>query len=104
MNDSFEAAKLLTSHAGEYSMLITDQTMPGLSGIELIRMTRQQHADLPVILCSGFSEDINENTASELNIEFMKKPVDINRLLELVHRAVTNPDMYMKQSRYAVKH
>ncbi len=49
--------------------------MPDMTGIELVQSIRAIRSDIPVILCSGFSELINEELAKYFNIKYLKKPV-----------------------------
>jgi len=79
--DSIEALKLFSRDPGRFSILITDQTMPGMTGVELIDKLHEIRPDLPVILCSGYSEQINSMAVSKRNFHFLSKPVDKNELL-----------------------
>ena len=59
----------------DFDIVITDQTMPGLPGdllaVELLKI----RPDIPIILCTGFSERINEEQAKEIGIrEYLQKP------------------------------
>ncbi len=67
-----------------YDLAITDQTMPGMSGLELVEALRGIRQDLPIILCTGFSEFVDADGARERNIGYLAKPVDPERLLDLV--------------------
>lgn len=65
-----------------FDAVITDQTMPGLTGIELVAALHRQRPDLPVILCSGYSESLSDDAAMNSGAQrFMHKPVDIDALL-----------------------
>lgn len=68
----------------DYQLLITDQTMPEVSGLELISQLRARQYDIPVILCSGYSDAIDQNSAVDLGISYLEKPVDSQRLFGLV--------------------
>jgi len=78
----------------ETDLLITDMTMPGLSGLDLSRKILQQRPALPIILCTGYSESVNEQIARQNGISrFMLKPVRMHNLVatinELLDRQVT---------------
>lgn len=88
MTDSVKALKLFNEHANDYALLVTDQTMPNITGIELSQKVKALRPDLPVILCSGFSERIDEDQLRSMNIHYLKKPVDANQFLEMVHDVV----------------
>jgi PAS domain S-box-containing protein len=80
--------QLLEDHPG-FDILVTDQTMPHMTGIELIRRLREEGRHLPVILCSGYSEFINDELMEELKIaSSLDKPVKINELLLVMHEAI----------------
>ncbi len=65
-----------------YDLVVTDQTMPGLSGIELAGQLRQLRPDIPVILCSGYSAEMDESRAAALGIDrYLQKPVAADVLL-----------------------
>ncbi|MBD3419120.1 MAG: PAS domain-containing protein [Chitinivibrionales bacterium] len=48
----------LENDKDEYALLITDQTMPEMSGLELARIVKSKHPHLPIILCSGYSDEL----------------------------------------------
>lgn len=68
----------------EFDLLITDQTMPEMSGIDLIKKIRKIRPDLPIILNTGYSDDINDETANILNIRIFKKPVEFKYILNSI--------------------
>jgi len=81
MTDSTKTLELFKQDPDRFSMLITDQTMPEMMGTELIMKLREIRPDLPVIMCSGYSNKINADEAIKLNIHYLSKPVDPNKLL-----------------------
>jgi len=81
VSDSTEALKLFEQDPERFSMLITDQTMPKMTGSELIVKLRDIRPDLPVVMCSGFSDKVDGKEASKLNIPYFEKPVNVNKLL-----------------------
>ena len=62
----------------EVDVLFTDVVMPGLSGLELARLARQSDPSLPVLLASGYSEEIVSSAGSEF--EIVRKPYDADLL------------------------
>jgi PAS domain S-box-containing protein len=87
MNDSREALKLFSANAESIDLLITDQTMPGLSGIELIQKVKEIKPGIPVILCTGYSRKVNEDNASECGIDaYLPKPLEPALLFRTVRR------------------
>jgi CheY-like chemotaxis protein len=66
-------------------LLITDKTMPGMSGHELARRLHESASDLPVIMCSGYSSDLSPQEGSQDHIHHLFiKPVDADELLKAI--------------------
>jgi len=73
---SIEALDLLRSGPDRFDLLITDMTMPGLTGIDLALEVLAVRPSLPVILCTGFSERISGDVLRRAGIrEVLSKPV-----------------------------
>ena len=85
--DSGERA-LEMLRAGKYVMMISDVRMPGLSGLETLRRARQEHATLPVLLVTAFT-DIREAVAAMRDgaVNYLPKPIDLDELLNSVRQA-----------------
>jgi PAS domain S-box-containing protein len=78
---SIEALGLFKTRPDQFDLVITDMTMPNLTGEKLARQLMQIRADIPVILCTGFSERISEEKAREMGIrEFILKPLVMDKL------------------------
>ncbi len=78
---------MLTSNADHFDLLITDQTMPQLSGKDLIEELKKVRADNPTILCTGDSSKIDEEKAKKLGINgFMMEPIGRKELTQTVRR------------------
>lgn len=74
------------------NLVITDLSMPGMSGLELLEAIRQTDIEIPVIMITGFSTEDNAIKALRLGAtDFIKKPYDADELLEQV-------DQVLKQS------
>jgi PAS domain S-box-containing protein len=66
-------------------LVITDLTMPDLGGVELARALLKRHPDLPIIMCTGYSDSLSEEEAHKLGIRHLLiKPVPTKLLLERV--------------------
>lgn len=85
-----EALQMVQNQGGSYyHLLITDLTMPGLSGIGLARQVYQIAPALPVILCSGYGADVAEQAEEIPNVVcYVQKPYRRQQLLEAVERAL----------------
>lgn len=87
--DSQQALAHLVQHHKEYDLLITDQTMPEMTGVELVQALFSNDIKLPVILCTGYSENVNEESAKALGIyEYLEKPIQFNRLEQVIDNAL----------------
>lgn len=85
MNNSREALEYFQEHADQIDMIFTDQTMPGMSGLELAKSVLAMKPEIPVILATGFSHKIDEKTAKGAGVRaFLKKPFDTQLLLDTV--------------------
>lgn len=74
--DSVEALAIFKSKPDAFDLLITDLTMPNLTGMELAREVRQIKPTLPIILCSGFPETICDAELLSAGVaQFLEKPV-----------------------------
>lgn len=74
-------------------LLLTDMAMPGMTGIELLREVRLIKPDLPVILCTGFSEKIDDEKAKALGVDhFMLKPILMSKLARLLEETLAKQD------------
>ena len=72
-----------------YDLVFTDMTMPYLTGDALHRELRKIRPDIPVILCSGHSDYINEEDALEIGISaFLNKPIRGHELVNVVRTVI----------------
>ncbi len=72
--------------------LVTDLTMPGTDGIALIRQARSIRTDLPVILLTGYADQVTSvSTIAGGAFHVLRKPVHSERLIQQLERLVTKP-------------
>ncbi|OEU66937.1 MAG: hypothetical protein BA867_00065 [Desulfobacterales bacterium S5133MH16] len=72
-----EALELLRSQPDQFDLIITDMTMPKMTGDKLTREILNIRPDIPIILCTGFSEKINGEKAKEIGAAgYLDKPHD----------------------------
>jgi DNA-binding response OmpR family regulator len=75
-SDSKAALDTFRANPHTYDLVITDQTMPGLNGLELSKEILKIRSTIPVILCSGFSKQVDEHIALDAGIKaFIIKPI-----------------------------
>jgi CheY-like chemotaxis protein len=76
MTDSTEAFRLFYSDPEYFDLVISDMTMPGITGAKLVKSMRKIRPDIPVIICTGYSENINEEKAASMGVNaFILKPL-----------------------------
>jgi DNA-binding NtrC family response regulator len=85
--DSGERALELL-RTGKFDMMISDVRMPGLTGLETLRRARKEHATLPVLLVTAFT-DIRDAVAAMRDgaVNYLAKPIDLDELLASVRTA-----------------
>jgi CheY-like chemotaxis protein len=82
------ALELLRADAGAFDLLLTDQTMPGLTGTELAEEARALRAELAIVLCTGNREWVDARRARHLGMELLDKPVEKATLADAVRSAL----------------
>ncbi len=89
VTDSREALEIFLSHPDDFDILITDQTMPGLTGAELTQAMLKINPSLPVIMCTGHSDIVSKEKALEMGIKkYVFKPVHGDELLDAVQEVL----------------
>lgn len=82
LDNGMDALRLIKQGKIPVDLIISDQTMPQMTGIDLVRQLRDSGSSVPVILCSGYSELLNDQLMEELDIaHYLNKPVRIRELL-----------------------
>lgn len=72
-----------------FDLIITDVAMAGISGIEFAREVSKVRRDIPIILCTGFSEYMDAQKAADIGIrDFLMKPVDKHTLASVIRRVL----------------
>ncbi|MDD3814196.1 MAG: transporter substrate-binding domain-containing protein [Desulfocapsaceae bacterium] len=88
-NDSGEALAIFKNTPDAFDLVITDQTMPGLTGSELSMSLMRIRPDIPIILCTGYSNLIDEDSAKALGIkEFALKPLLKGTIATLIRKVL----------------
>ena len=89
-SDSAIALELVRADPQRFALLLTDQTMPGLTGLALVRKVRQIRPDLPIILMSGYGGSALTGEIQAAGIrQVLKKPMSIQALGVAVRTAMT---------------
>jgi len=86
---SVEALELFMEQPDRFDLVITDMTMPNLTGDELAAKLMNIRAEVPVILCTGYSERMSKEKAHEIGIkEFILKPIVMSQLAKTVRKVL----------------
>lgn len=82
--DSLEAIELFRSDPAAFDLVITDMTMPNMTGDQLARELIALRPDIPIIICSGFSERVSREQSRGVGVRFfLRKPIT---LFEISHK------------------
>ena len=87
---SAEEALVLIDRGEPIDIVFSDVVMPGLSGVDLARIARKKRPDLPVLLASGYSEEIVAGAGG--GFDFVRKPYDACALDEAIRKALKQPE------------
>ncbi len=75
--DSSETLATFAASPDRFDLVVTDMTMPQLTGNRLSRSIHEIRPDVPVIICTGFTEELDESEAARAGIDaYLRKPVD----------------------------
>jgi PAS domain S-box-containing protein len=87
--DSLAALKKFQEAPEDFDLVITDQTMPGMTGSELAKVILRLQPDLPIILCTGYTASFSEKDALALGIRhYAIKPLTAAKLALLVREVL----------------
>jgi PAS domain S-box-containing protein len=86
--DSLHAYEVFRASPTEFDLVITDCTMPHLTGLDLVPAMRKIRPHMPIILCTGLSHKLTEDILNELGLELLRKPYSIRQLSEAVRRVL----------------
>ena len=86
---SIEALKRFRNQPDEFDLVITDQTMPKMTGADLAEKLIRIRPDIPIILCTGFSELISKEKAERMGVRgFVMKPVVTKEMAGTVRKVL----------------
>ena len=82
-----QALAMIKNNGTHFDLVISDQTMPEITGLELLQRVKKIQPELPFILCTGFSEQLNEETALAMGAKkYLMKPVNFKQLAGMVRQ------------------
>jgi PAS domain S-box-containing protein len=87
--DGAEARDAFAEDPQSFDAVITDQTMPRLTGLQLAKLVTRMRPGIPVILCTGYGEDLEPRALEAAGVSTLaKKPIEPRRLRELLAAAL----------------
>ena len=88
-NDSIKALDIFLNKKETFDLVITDSTMPKMMGKTFAKKILEIKSDIPVILCSGYSDDIHPDTIKNIGIKkYLMKPIGMKDLAHAINDAL----------------
>jgi len=88
---SLEALEAFRQNPDKFDMVITDMAMPNMPGDKLSVELTKICPDIPVLLCTGFSETMSEEKAASIGIKgFLLKPIIMKDLAQKIREVLEN--------------
>jgi len=96
VNSGVEALGLFKGHPGDFDLIMTDQTMPQMSGTELAKELLGIRPEIPIVICSGYSAKVNEADAKRVGARaFCPKPIAMPQLASVVREALDASELQL---------
>ena len=84
-----EALEFFRSDPNQFDLVITDMTMPRMTGDKLAQEVLKIRSDIPIIICTGYSNRMSEAKAQELGIrKYIEKPIEMENLARSVREVL----------------
>jgi signal transduction histidine kinase/ActR/RegA family two-component response regulator len=92
VNDPVEALEAFAEAPFAWDLVVTDQVMPGMRGLELVKQMKAIRGDIKIVLCTGYSDNIDEVVSREAGVDaFHIKPVDAVLIAPSIRRLMDAP-------------
>jgi CheY-like chemotaxis protein len=86
-SDPVEAARWFAEDPARVDLVLTDQTMPRMTGLELARRIATERPELPIVLCTGYGGDLADDDLRRHGVAaLIRKPIDPAALAALIAR------------------
>ncbi len=86
---SIEALEIFKANPDDYDLVITDMTMPNMTGDKLAKEILSIRSNISIIICTGFSERINKVQAEAIGVKgFLMKPVVKSEMAHMVRKVL----------------
>lgn len=90
---SVDALEAFKANPDSFDLVVTDMAMPNMTGVQLAGEIKKIRPDIPVILCTGFSYQVNDEKSKALGIQgFVMKPVVMRELAETIRKVLDNSE------------
>jgi PAS domain S-box-containing protein len=100
---SVEALEAFRTLQEKFDLVITDQTMPNMTGEELAKELIRIRPDIPIILCTGFSERISKEKTKAIGIrEYIMKPILKSEMANAIRRVLDQGEREMNHARILI--
>jgi PAS domain S-box-containing protein len=84
-NGSNEALVKFTAAPADFDLVLTDMTMPGLTGVQLSKRLRKIRPEIPIVLCTGYSHHLINRCPEELGLKaIVMKPIQTGELARII--------------------
>jgi len=94
-SNSLEALETFNSNPDGYDLVNSDMTMPNMTGDQLAQKLMSIRPDIPIIICTGFSERINKEQAETDKVKgFLMKPVVKSEMAQMVREVLDEAKVY----------
>jgi len=92
--NGLEALEIFNRDPASFDLVLTDLTMPKMTGIVLSKQIRAQRPDIPIVLCTGFSEGLTAETMEKHGIsEILMKPIIASELARVIKIYLKQPSI-----------
>lgn len=89
LNEPVVAVKYFKEHADDFDLIITDQVMPGLTGVEVAQAILERRPNIPILLITGYSQKITAENAESYGLSgFFSKPINETLFLDKISNLV----------------
>ena len=89
MTDPARAVALFLKNPSGFDLVFTDMAMPGITGLEVAKSLLNRNPKIPIILCTGYSDDVSTEKAMAMGIRgFLMKPLSRNEIATAIRRVL----------------
>jgi len=89
---SIEAYEAFKANPDRFDLVLTDMTMPNMTGVQLARKMKAVRNSIPIIICTGYRDRINDEKCRALGIQgYLMKPLVMNELAVILRRVLDFP-------------